>query len=212
VLAEMEASYWNDTNRNIGRDGNTRYPRVEIFDRINAARVMKSEEALQAFMRELSDNMKRHCRGLRKGAVAELDAQPQDAPSDTYRTGTPGSATSNESSPGKITATSDSDEETPRSSQDDGEHGRINSDSQSLGLSEPTETELPRHIFTSTLWEYAVGLGKEPNFEYGGVTDARVCEASLEGHHRRATATTKKEARHIASQMLCQALNIPRPL
>jgi hypothetical protein len=208
----MEASHWKDPSRNFGSDGNTRYPRVEIFERINAARVTKSEETLKVFMRQLSDDIKRYCRGLRKEAMAELDAQPQAPLNDTYRTSTPESATSNELSLEKSPVTSDSDKETPRSSQDDAEHGRINSDPQDLALSETLEAELPRHKYTSTLWEYAASLGKEPNFQYGGVAGAWVCEASFQGYHRRGTAQNQKEARHIASQMLCQALNIPRPL
>jgi hypothetical protein len=208
----MEASYWRDPNRNVGSDGNSHYPRIEIFERINAARVTKSEETLQVFMRQLSDDIKRYCRGLRKGAVAELDAQPQDAFSDTYRTGTPESATSNDLSLEKSSVTGDSVKATPRSSQDDAEYGRIDSDPQGRALSETLETELPRHKYTSTLWEYAASLGREPNFQYGGVAGAWECEASFQGHHRRATAQNRKDARHAASQMLCQALNIPRPL
>jgi hypothetical protein len=208
----MEASYWVDPNQNVGSDGNTRYPVVEIFERINAARVTKCEKTLQAFMRQLSNDIKRHCRGLRKGAVAELDAQPQDALGDTYRHGTPESATSNDSSLEKSSVTGDSDEETPRSSQDDGEHGRINSKLQSLALSENLETEIPRHRYTSTLWEYAAKFGEEPDFQYGGVVGAQMCEASFQGHYRQATAPNRKEARHMASQMLCQALQIARPL
>jgi hypothetical protein len=208
----MEASYWNDSSRNVGSDGSTRYPRVEIFNRINAARVTKSQEALQAFKRQLSDDIKRHCRGLRKGAVAELDAQPQDVLSDAYRTGTPDSATSNDSSLEKSSVTSDSEEETPRSSQDDGDHGQINSNSESLEYSETLETELPRHKYTSILWDHAVKLGKEPVFRYGGSAGAWVCEAGFAGYQTRATAPNKKEARHTASQTLCQALHIPRAL
>jgi hypothetical protein len=208
----MEASHWKDPSRNFGSDGNTRYPRVEIFERINAARVTKSEETLQVFMRQLSDDIKRYCRGLRKGAVAELDAQTQEAFSDMYRTGTPESATSNDLSLEKKSVTGDSDKATPRSSHDDAEYGRINSDTQGLALSETLETEIPKHKYTSTLWEYAASLSKEPDFQYGGVAGAWECEASFQGHHRRATAQNRKEARHAASQMLCQALNIPRPL
>jgi hypothetical protein len=208
----MEASYWMDPNRNVGNDGNIRYPVVEIFERINAARVTKSEKVLQAYMHQLSDDIKRHCRGLRKGAVAELDAQPQDALSGTYRHGTPESATSNDSSLEKNSVTGDSDEESPRSSQDDGEHGRINSKPQSLASSESLETEIPKHKYTSTLWEYAASFGKEPSFQYEDVVGAWMCEASFQGYHRRATARNQKEARHIASQKLCQALHIPRPL
>ncbi|KAF3037966.1 hypothetical protein E8E12_006628 [Didymella heteroderae] len=211
MLAAMEASYWTDPNRNDD-DGNTRYPRVETFNRINAARLTKSEEAFKTFMDQLSSDIKRHCRRLREGAVAELAAQPQDTLGITYRTESPKSTTSTGSSLEKGSVTSDSDEDTSSSSQDEAKHARTIPQPQSLPVSESLEAELPMHKYTSMLWEFAARSGKEPSFIEGGIPGAWICEASFDGCCRQATAQNKKKARHVAAKMLCQALQIPQGL
>lgn len=202
----MEASHWNNHSRNIGDGGDVRYPRVTTFDRIIAARATKSEDTSNTFMSQLFGEIRWHCQRLRKGAVAELEAQ--DTPGDTYHTGPPRIATSNHSSRKQSSVASDSDEDTSSSSQDEAEHGQIESDPSSPSTSEISETELPTHEYTSILWEHAAQSGKQPQYTMRRKPNAWICEVRFDGTCKKATARNKREARHCASQMLCQALRL----
>lgn len=207
----MESSYWTDPNRNDD-DGNTRYPRVETFNRINAARLTKNEESFQAYAHQLSVEIKRHCRQLRNGAVAELAAQSEDNSGITRHCESPKSTTSTESSLERSSVASDRDEDTGSSSQDEAELARTIPHPQSQPVPGTLEAELPLHTYTSMLWEFAARTGKEPSFKEGGFPGAWVCEASFDGYCEQATAQTKKKARHLAAWLLCQALQMTQGL
>lgn len=202
----MEASHWNNHSRNIGDRGYIRYPRVTTFDRISAARATNSEDTLITFMSQLFDDIRWHCQRLRKGAVAELEAQ--DTPGDTYHTGPLRIATSNHCARKQSSVASDSDEDTSSSSQDEAEHGQIESDPSSPSTSGIFEDELPTHEYTSILWAHAAQYGKLPQCTTGGKPNAWICEVSFDGICKKATARNKRDAKHSASQMLCQALRL----
>lgn len=213
MLAAVEDSFWTDPQRNED-DGDTRYPRVEIFNRINAARLTKSEESMQIFMHELSGDIRRHCRQLREGAVAELPAQLQDTPSMVQRNESPISATSIETPLASGPATSSSDEDPSIPSQDEAERAQSNPNANppSQSVSETPQAALPMHKYTSMLWEFAARSGQEPRFQEGGILGAWICQASFNGYHRQATAPNKKKARHLAAKALYQALDVPQGL
>jgi dsRNA-specific ribonuclease len=74
---------------------------------------------------------------------------------------------------------------------------------------QPLEAEQPTHRYTSKLYEYAAGSKKSPEYSKEWVSsDVWRCEAVFNDIHGVGEARSWKDARHIASQKICETLGI----
>jgi hypothetical protein len=176
---------------NPGSYGRKHIPGSVLFRRINAARVANNERAFQDFLTSLSTQIEQRCQMLRKGDVAELDAEHTSNP--IHRPASSMCTTLNNPS---------SEESVGRST--------IPSTPNISPPSVPSREELASPTYTTVLKMYALESGKSPERITRLDCDSGLWyyEIILDGVRGAGKAATKKDAEHMASRGICQALRI----
>jgi hypothetical protein len=209
LLEQVEATFWKEPSGTVDANGDNYYPGFELLKRVKAARATKDDKALDVFLNQLSNRIREHCRKLRNEHVAELDAGTPQSPGHIHRATTPCSTTSSNPSSEDSQEVAGALIDTEIPSQGSGIQNTAIPTRGGLPLLQPLEAERPTHRYTSKLYEYAAGSGKSPEYSKEWVSsDVWRCEAVIDGIRGVGEARSWKDARHIASQKICENLGI----
>lgn len=205
----MEHNYSRKSRRNEGDNGNPIYPGYELFGRVNAARATKDNTTLQAFMDQLSSQILSTYRNLRTVNMAELDTDMPYSPSCIYRVETSSSSTSSSQHLEDHGEATSSNDESENPLQEDSFHVEGSSGQNKRSLAPNHEGVRPMHRYTSILYEYASRFEEDPEFREDWIApDKWRCNIIFKDVSGIGEGRNKKEAKHVASQRICEALGI----
>lgn len=208
VIEQIEAKYWRVPCPDAGGSIGPQYPGAELLGRIKAARATKDNTTLQVFLGELSSEIVLSCRRLRNEKVVELDASQSVDSDRIHRATTPSTATSSIHSECNREATPPETEREAETTADNVQQQSTSIQSNPSQFFEFRGTQ-PTHRSTSILYEHAARTNGELTFqEYWMDTGTWRYVGELDGISGTGEAQSKKEAKHIASRAICQALGI----
>ncbi|KAH7125565.1 hypothetical protein B0J11DRAFT_528682 [Dendryphion nanum] len=208
VIEQIEAKYWREPGQGAGGSINPQYPGAELLKRTKAAFSTRDNTTLDAFSGQLYSDIALSCRRLRNEKVVELDADESVVSGRIHRPTTPGStASSSHSECNQEAKSTETEREIPTTENDIQQQdiAMHNNSSQSL----PVRVIQPIYRSTSILYEYAASVGGKIDFQNCWIDgDKWQCVGVFKDITGTGEAQSKKEAKHIASQIICQALGI----